>query len=548
MDQLPYELRERVFKLVQLDDLATCRRVSRGFQQFVHEYLQTIQHVDVYKIDPWTDRGEKMPHYIHRLTGKDLCSIPVSIKKSKYPSTLFSFFSRYTPRLVSINAPQVTLQWTDLKKIAPRLIYFSLRELKVGKFKELNAKFIHEKFPQLMAFDLPLVRIHKFCPLEVYSMFSASPLSLFAQYSNHCYVHRLNCRPDPFTPSTQALVHAWQIFAPLPLFDFHQIKLFIWFNERDDAYLADICMPNLLIFELSCESVRTNDLAAFLSQSPKVESIDLFGHLLGDKQVLTLVIANLSHLKFLTIRRPLFSHFAPEINQEHENQPLTVPISDKLDQLSLVSNPGASILIQSVTTNNIRHLNMSGWPSVEFNFSFPKLVFFSLELKFSGRESIAWIIRCLQASPFLASFTFKSFHERAGQVESECVDEFRSLLENSRSLRFIDFSPGEAHNSFWSETLTINLNSLHCNLQAFRMVVHNRPIQIILPSRLRKRNLARFRAEKKCVFQMPQPGSRRGPSLFFLRGDMLHFSVAPGKHIHRVHEVLCPHIVCTTSD
>ena len=46
MERLPYELRERVFKLLQLGDLAACRRVSRGLQQLVDEYLQTIQHVD----------------------------------------------------------------------------------------------------------------------------------------------------------------------------------------------------------------------------------------------------------------------------------------------------------------------------------------------------------------------------------------------------------------------------------------------------------------------------------------------------------------------
>ena len=103
MERLPYELRERVLRLLQLGDLATCRRVSRGLHQLVDEYLQTIQHVDVFEFYPWTDKDEEMPHYIHTLIGKHLRSVSVSIESGNH-STLFSFLSKHTPELESANS------------------------------------------------------------------------------------------------------------------------------------------------------------------------------------------------------------------------------------------------------------------------------------------------------------------------------------------------------------------------------------------------------------------------------------------------------------
>ena len=292
-------------------------------------------------------------------------------------------------------------------------------------------------------------------------------------------------------------------------------------------------MPNLLSLELSVQdgSVQTKHLAAFLSRSPKIESIKLRGELLGDKQVLSPVIENLPCLKFITIYNiPLISppgmgeEFLHGLHrfEEYQDQPLTVPISDKLNRLYLSSHYSASILTQKVAMNNIRCLNISGWLSVEFDFSFPKLV--SFQFKFSKGLNTAWIIRRLQASPFLASFTFTRL--MGLPVESACVDELKSLLETCKLLRFIDFSPDEVdHDTSSTETLTINLNCLACSPQAFKMVVRNRPIEIILPRLIQAENLF---DDERLSFEMPEPGSRE-PSLFRFEGDMLHFSGLPGE-------------------
>ena len=532
IERLPHVPRDRIFKLLQLDDLAACRRVSRGYQQLVDKYLQTIQHVDVFKIHPWTPQGEEMPHYIHTLTGKHLRSVAYSIKKISYPSRLFSFISKYTPQLVSINAPRLALQWTDLKRIAPRLVYFSLKELDVGKFEQINAKFIHEKFPRLLAFDFhENHRPHKVCQSEVYSMFASNPSSRFAQCSNDCSLHGQKCPlPRRFTPSTQALVLRSPGLVPSASLDFHQIKLFVWRTDGD-AGLANLSMPNLLRLEIACKSVRTNQLAAFLSQSPMLESIDLLGHLPGHKQVLTPVIANLPHLEFLTIRDPI---------HEYRDQPLTVLIGEKLNYLSLFPD-SSLVLIQKVALNNMRHLSMTGELSVEFDFSFPQLVFFSFEFDISPGQSLAWIIRRLQASPLLTSFTFtrqsKGYFHHDYQPESECVDAFKSLLENSRSLRFIDFTPGEVyHNSSSTERLTINLNSLSFHPRTLMMQVHDRPVQIIAPPLIQEQRLTdvvsriMFHMDVSIfIFRMPEPGSRRAPSYFYFEGNMLHSFVPPSE-------------------
>ena len=94
-----------------------------------------------------------MPRYTHTLSEKRLRSFSVPIKYGSHPSTLFRIFSKHTPRLVSIVAPQVTVHWTDLEKIAPRLIYSSLSGLYVGEFRKLDARFIQENFPQSLAFN-----------------------------------------------------------------------------------------------------------------------------------------------------------------------------------------------------------------------------------------------------------------------------------------------------------------------------------------------------------------------------------------------------------
>ena len=268
-------------------------------------------------------------------------------------------------------------------------------------------------------------------------------------------------------------------------------------------------------------------MAASVSQSPMVESIDLLGLLLGDKQVLSDVIGNLPRLKFLTISDTFFPfHLGQGQNRGDQDQLFAVPIGDRLNHLSLESDYGL-VFIQKVVPINMRHLSITGQLLVEFDFSFPQFVFFSYEFGISLEQSVTSIIRRLQASPLLASFTLKPCQFPAGQVESECIDEFKSLLENSKSLRFIDFSPGQVRNNLSStETLTINLNSLPCHPRTFMMEVHNQPVQIIVPPLTQRQSPPPDESNNIFIYQMPEPGSRRAPSYFYFEGDMLHSYVA----------------------
>ena len=106
-----------------------------------------------------------------------------------------------------------------------------------------------------------------------------------------------------------------------------------------------------------------------------IESIDLSGQMLGDMRVLSDVIENLPHLKFLTICASLLpSYFVLGPNQEDRDQPLTVPIGDKLNHLSLDSH-SSLLFVQKVAPINMRHLRISGQLLVEFDLSFPQLLF-----------------------------------------------------------------------------------------------------------------------------------------------------------------------------